>query len=213
MWVVKLGGSLNRDPLLPKWLELLSSLGRGRVTVVPGGGAFADQARDAQARWRFDDVAAHNMAVLAMAQTAMLLRALSPALHPAMRDADIRRVLRQGRTALWMPLGLLRERPDELTTWDVSADSLALWLARRLNAERLIVVKSCPLDAAMSLDQCADAGVLDRRFASLAEGAAFPIDLVQRDDLARVRSMLIGEESVYAAPSLFPPSPSGRGLG
>jgi aspartokinase-like uncharacterized kinase len=199
MWVVKLGGSLDRDPLLPQWLELLSTFGRGRVTVVPGGGGFADQAREAQAHWRVDDVAAHNMAILAMAQTAVLLRALNPALQPVTRDADIRRALGQGRTALWLPLDLLRDRPDELTSWDVSADSLALWLARRLNAERLIVVKSCPLDAAMSLRECVEAGVLDRRFATLAEGAGFPIDLVQRDEMARVRSMLIGEERAYPA--------------
>ena len=197
MWVVKLGGSLNRDPLLPQWLELLSTLGRGRVAVVPGGGSFADQAREVQAHWRFDDVAAHNMAILAMAQTAMLLRALDPALQPAVRDADIHRSLRQGRTALWMPLELLRERPDELTSWDVSSDSLALWLARRLNAERLIVVKSCELDARWSLRQFTEAGVLDRRFASLAEGAAFPIDLVHREDLQRVRSLLVGEARGY----------------
>lgn len=191
MWVVKLGGSLNRDALLPQWLELLSTLGRGRVTVVPGGGAFADQAREAQAHWRFDDVAAHNMAILAMAQTAMLLRALQPALQPATRDAEIRRSLRQGRAALWVPLELLRDRPDELTSWEVSSDSLALWLARRLNAERLIVVKSCEVDAELSLRQCTEAGVIDRRFSSWAEGAAFPIDLVHREDLERVRSLLM----------------------
>jgi len=197
MWVVKLGGSLNRDSLLLPWLELVSTLGRGRVAVVPGGGGFADQARAAQAHWRFDDVAAHNMAILAMAQTAMLLRALSPALQPVTRDADIRRSLRQGRTALWVPLELLREGPDELTNWNVSSDSLALWLAHRLNAERLIVVKSCELDEGLSLQEFTEAGVLDRRFASLAEGAAFPIDLVQREDLPRVRSWLLGEGRSY----------------
>jgi aspartokinase-like uncharacterized kinase len=193
MWVVKLGGSLNRDALLPQWLELLCTLGRGRVTVVPGGGGFADQAREAQAHWRFDDVAAHNMAVLAMAQTAMLLRALCPNLQPAARDAEIHRHLRQGRTALWLPLELLRERADELTSWEVSSDSLALWLARRLNAERLIVVKSCAIDGAHSWQQNAAAGVLDARFSSWAEGAAFPIDLVQREEIERVRLLLMGE--------------------
>ena len=90
-----------------------------------------------------------------------------------------------------------RERPDELTNWNVSSDSLALWLAHRLNAERLIIVKSCELDAGLSLQQCTEAGVLDQRFASLAEGAAFPIDLVHREDLQRVRSLLIGEGCGY----------------
>ena len=29
MWVVKLGGSLCSDPVLPQWLELLAQLGGG----------------------------------------------------------------------------------------------------------------------------------------------------------------------------------------
>ena len=72
MWVVKLGGSLNNDPLLPEWLELLAQLGGGRVTLVCGGGGFADEVRRSQDLWKFDDLAAHNMAVLAMAQSGKL---------------------------------------------------------------------------------------------------------------------------------------------
>ena len=41
MWVVKIGGSLNNDPVLTQWLELLAQLGGGRVTLVCGGGGFA----------------------------------------------------------------------------------------------------------------------------------------------------------------------------
>ena len=68
MWIVKLGGSLGRDPVLKEWLDTLVALGSGRVVIVPGGGGFAEEVRDQQELWRFDDLAAHNMAVLAMAQ-------------------------------------------------------------------------------------------------------------------------------------------------
>jgi aspartokinase-like uncharacterized kinase len=67
MWVVKIGGSLGQDPLLPQWLTLLTQLGAGRVALVAGGGGFADEARRLHNLWHFGDVAAHNMAVLAMA--------------------------------------------------------------------------------------------------------------------------------------------------
>ena len=147
MWVVKLGGSLGRDALLPRWLSLRAECGGGRVIVVPGGGAFADQAREAQAWWQIDDLAAHNMAVLGMAQTGLLMQALCPALQVSTGPELLRTVLQQGRTAVWLPLDLLRDAPDELTNWGVSSDSLALWLARRLHAERLIVVKSCAIGA------------------------------------------------------------------
>ena len=138
MWVVKLGGSLNADPLLPQWLELLAQLGGGRVTLVCGGGAFADEVRREQARWQFDDVAAHNMAVLAMVQSAYMAHALQPALQLARDKAEIHQVLRGGQTAVWLPYEWLRERAGTDASWDNSSDSMALDLARQLNAERQI---------------------------------------------------------------------------
>jgi aspartokinase-like uncharacterized kinase len=193
MWVVKLGGSLNGDPLLSQWLELLVQLGGGRVTVVCGGGGFADEVRRAQSHWHFDDVAAHNMAVLAMAQTAYMAHGLQPALHLASSQAEVHQVMRSGHTALWLPYDALRDRPGPDASWGMSSDSIALDLARRLNAERLVVVKSCAIDPVASLAELGERGVLDQRFSSIAAGANFPIDLVHRAELARMRSMLIGE--------------------
>ncbi|MGA0612020.1 aspartate kinase [Caldimonas sp. KR1-144] len=194
MWVVKIGGSVARDPeLLPLWLELLAEHGGGRVIVVPGGGAFADEVRAAQRSWGFDDRVAHNMAVLAMAQTAMLMQGLNPALQPALNEHQIRQTLRRLRPALWVPLELLRQTPDELTNWDVTSDSLAVWLAKRLNAERLIVVKSCEVPDEWQPDwpALADAGVIDRGFAGFACDAPFPIGLINKAELERMRSLLI----------------------
>ena len=150
MWVVKLGGSLNDNPLLAQWLELLVEIGGGRVALVCGGGRFADEVRRAQNHWRFDDLAAHNMAVLAMAQTTWMALGLQPGLRLAHNEDEIRRVLHRGHTALWMPLDHVRTEPDADTNWDHASDSIALDLARKLSAERLVVVKSCPIDPAAS---------------------------------------------------------------
>ena len=198
MWVVKIGGSLNTDPLLPEWLELLVQLGGGRVTLVCGGGAFADEVRRAQARWRFDDLAAHNMAVLAMAQSAYMAWGLNPKLQLATNEAEIRKVLHGGHTALWLPNEWLRSEPDGHTNWDNTGDSIALDLARSLNAERLVVVKSCAIEPAAGLPALAEAGILDRRFVGLADGVAFPIDVIQRAELARMRGLLLGETRANA---------------
>lgn len=193
MWVVKLGGSLNSDPLLPQWLDMLAQLGGGRVTLVCGGGGFADEVRRSQSHWQFDDVPAHNMAVLAMVQTAYLAHALQPSLQLAGDQAELHHVLRSGHAALWLPYDSMRERAGPDANWGMSSDSVALELARRLNAERLVVVKSCAIDPTASFAELGELGVLDDRFASIAAGANFPIDLVHRAELARVRSMLIGE--------------------
>ncbi len=199
MWVVKLGGSLSGDPLLPQWLALLSQLGGGRVTVVCGGGRFADEVRHAQGLWHIDDTAAHNMAVLAMAQTAYMAQSLYPQLQLASNEAEIRRVLHGGHTAVWLPMDWIRTRADALANWDVTADSMAVHLARQLNAERLVVVKSCAIDGDATLSQLSQEGVLDRRFASIAAGAAFPISIVHKSALDSVRSLLLGESVPHDA--------------
>src|SRR4051812_27734550 len=97
MWIVKLGGSLAHDARLPRWLQMLAELGGGRVVVVPGGAAFADAVRAAQQHWRFDDLTAHNMAVLAMAQTAHLLHALEPRLVLVSDEEAMRRAQHAGQ--------------------------------------------------------------------------------------------------------------------
>jgi aspartokinase-like uncharacterized kinase len=203
MWVVKIGGSLNADALLPQWLEMLTQLGGGRVCIVCGGGEFADTVRRSQAHWRFDDLAAHNMAILAMVQGAYMLRALCPELRMAHDDADIVQVLHQGLAAVWAPAGLLREQVDADTNWGVTSDSIALGLARRLNAERLVLVKSCSVQPTTSLAELGESGVLDGGFAGAAAHAPFPIEIVSRDEGPRVRGLLLsGSGPVPAAPVL-----------
>lgn len=193
MWIVKLGGSLAADPAaLPRWLDLLAQLGGGRVTVVCGGGAFADEVRRSQQQWQFHDLAAHNMAILAMAQLAYQLNAMNPALRLTSTKTDIHRVLHKGQTALWLPLELQREQPDAQTHWDFTSDSIALDLAKRLNAERLVVIKSCAIPPQAPLALLSDQGIVDRHFADAAEGAAFPISLLHKDDLDGMRALLFG---------------------
>ncbi|MCX8003591.1 MAG: aspartate kinase [Burkholderiaceae bacterium] len=191
MWVVKIGGSLGRDPLLRQWLEALVAFGSGRVVIVAGGGVFADEVRDAQSLWHFDDLAAHNMAVLAMAQMALLLQGVCPLLQLAANESELRRSVQQARVPVWLPFEALREQPDELTRWSVTSDSLAAWLANRLHAEHLLLVKSCPLAPGADITQCIDAGILDEDFASFTAHASYPVTLLSRTDLPRLQRLLL----------------------
>jgi 5-(aminomethyl)-3-furanmethanol phosphate kinase len=198
MWVVKLGGSLNKDPILPQWLELMAQLGGGRVTIVCGGGNFAEEVRHSRTHWNFDHLPAHNMGVLAMAQTAYLAHGIEPKLRLAASEDGIRQVLRAGHTALWLPLELLRDGPSGDAT-NASSDSIALELACKLNAEHLVLVKSRVIDPQTSLADLGHEGVLDRRFALNALGAGLPIDIVHSDDLERMRALLHGDTKPIGA--------------
>jgi len=88
---------------------------------------------------------------------------------------------------------LQRDAPDTRTNWGASSDTIALDLARELNEERLVVVKSCEIDASQSLSELGATGVLDENFEDRAQGAAFPIEIMDRSELPRMRALLLGE--------------------
>jgi 5-(aminomethyl)-3-furanmethanol phosphate kinase len=191
MWVVKLGGSLSHDPALREWLTRLWEVGGGRVVIVPGGGDFADAVRQYQREWRFDDLAAHNMCLLAMAQYAILMQGVVPELVLASNEERIRRALRDGRVAVWVPTDLMRTSPDAMTNWDVTSDSLAAWLSSSLNAERLMIVKSCALPVDASLDVLASTGIVDARFPVFVRDANYVVEVLGVGDLAVMRDRLL----------------------
>ncbi|SAL15920.1 amino acid kinase family protein [Caballeronia humi] len=191
MWVVKIGGSLSHDPALREWLTQLWEVGGGRVVIVPGGGDFADAVRQYQIEWRFDDLAAHNMCLLAMAQYAILMQGVLPELVLASSEERIRGALRDGQVAVWVPTGLMRVTPDSTTNWDTTSDSLAAMLSTTLNAERLMVVKSCPVDASAPLETLAASGVIDARFVSHVKDANYVVELFSKDDIGLMRDRLL----------------------
>ncbi|MBA2491969.1 MAG: amino acid kinase [Gammaproteobacteria bacterium] len=165
-WVVKLGGSLFAGEFLPHWLAALAEHGAGRIAVVPGGGPFADQVRAAQGRWRFGDAAAHRMAMLGMAQYGMMLSDLQPGLVVAADEDAIRRAWRARQVPVWIPPGTTMRgmRCD----WSLTSDSLAAWLAARLRASHLLLVKSIRIDAIkVNSQELARRGVVDSRLAEL----------------------------------------------
>ncbi|MBW9103116.1 aspartate kinase [Paraburkholderia phenoliruptrix] len=191
MWVVKIGGSLSHEPALRQWLMELCEVGGGRIVIVPGGGDFADKVRQYQSEWCFDDLAAHNMCLLAMTQYALLMQGVLPELVLASSEAKIRRALRDGHVAVWVPTALMRDTPDAMSNWDTTSDSLAAWLSTMLNAERLIVVKSCPITGNERLDTLAAAGVVDRRFVDYVNEANYVVELFNKDNVELMRDRLL----------------------
>lgn len=163
MIVVKLGGSLAEGESLRGWLEPLGE-GRGRIVVVPGGGAFAETVRREQARHLFSDRAAHRMAILAMEQYALLLADLSSALAPCRTLAEMRAAAAADLVPVWLPSTMALADPAVEESWTVTSDSLAAWLARRLEAETLALVKSVAAARPLDAEALAARGMVDEAF-------------------------------------------------
>jgi aspartokinase-like uncharacterized kinase len=137
--VVKIGGGLLRETGLDglRWAcaEATQAATRRPVLVVPGGGPFADAVRAVDAQVGLADDIAHVLALRAMDQLGVLVRALLPAAELV--------------TGLVVPraLGMLlvapafEDRPEVPQSWAVTSDSLAVLAAAAIGAPEAVLLK------------------------------------------------------------------------
>jgi dihydroneopterin aldolase len=181
--VVKLGGSHAFSEHLAGWIDAIADCA-GHVVVVPGGGPFADAVRDAQTKIGFNDDAAHHMALLAMEQYGCALASLNGTFVLADSPAAIQHAREAEKVPIWMPsrMALAADIPS---SWDVTSDSLAAWLAGHLGARRLLLVKHVSLSGtAVSLPELISGGIVDQAFATFLKTAGIPAALLGPTDQA-----------------------------
>ncbi|HWU33683.1 MAG TPA: uridylate kinase [Methylovorus sp.] len=183
MWVIKLGGSLLGSSELPQWLEMIAQHSDGKFIIVPGGGIFADAVRSAQSKTGIPDAVAHQMAVMAMDQYGILLTGLNPALVTASSELEIAERGWQHRALVWLPSRMVCADESIPQNWDVTSDSLAAWLAGRLGAEHLLLVKSDRPEASeVSLERLVKDGLVDMHLGDYVVGQSFKTWVVHKQD-------------------------------
>lgn len=190
IWIIKVGGSLQDSNELQAWLDAVIAHGAGRGVVVPGGGRFADAVRQAQRRFGFDDTEAHRAAVRAMEDYANLLQDRAPELVPVSSLDDILDVVKGGGVPVWLPSAMVIGNPDLPELWDVTSDSLALWLAQRLEAQGLILVKSLAVDDLRTLDELSEEGIIDAYFPDLFQKQPVNLVFFGRQDQGKLAELL-----------------------
>lgn len=187
--VVKLGGSTAADTRLFEWINALAAAGTPLV-VVPGGGPFAEQVRETQVRIGFSDKAAHAMAIHGMDQFGLMLCDLCRRFSPARLEHQLWQVLKEGNIPVWLPSAMTIERSDIPASWDVTSDSLAAWLAGRLRADTLLLIKqSRDIRADDDVTALERRGIIDASLVSLLPSS--------------VRLLMAGPDHVTDAASLM----------
>ena len=147
MLVIKLGGSLLGAPELPRWLEVLVKISDGQVLIVPGGGLFADAVRKTQQLSAVSDAVAHHLALLAMDQFGLMLAGMNEDLVTASSELEIAERGWQHKAIVWLPSKMVMADESVSKSWHVTSDSLSAWLANKIGAKQLILVKSKSLTA------------------------------------------------------------------
>lgn len=204
--VIKVGGSLGQSSKLPNLMQKLSKLGdRHKILVVPGGGAFANAIREYDQRFGVAGDAGHWMAILAMDQFGHLLASMlaNGALVQDLKAA--REALSIGRIPVLLTYNFLRQTDVLPRSWDVTSDSIALWLADLAGAGQLVLLKSVdglfndPHDtnrggklmeaASLSQEPCCQ-DVVDRSFASIFKNTNLAAWLVNGKHPERLEQLL-----------------------
>jgi len=190
--VVKLGGSVVRSTELTLWLDAIAAAPRP-IVVVPGGGALADEVRACQSQLGFGDASAHRMALLAMDQLAWAVAGLRQGFAVGATEEELRAALGQGSVAVWAPYALIAERTDIEESWRLTSDSLALWLAGRIGAERCYLIKSVARQRThASASQLAQDGIVDAAFPDMLKETGVPAFLLGRGDQKAFAASLAG---------------------
>jgi 5-(aminomethyl)-3-furanmethanol phosphate kinase len=140
--VVKVGGRLAEQPdaLRTLCLELGRQAQLRSLVVVPGGGVFADTVRGFDQTYGLPAEVSHRIAILAMDQYGLALTHLIP--NAAACDAldKARKLTATKRAAIFLPSKLLLRRDPFEASWEVTSDSIAAYIATKLNAGKLVLV-------------------------------------------------------------------------
>ena len=183
VWVVKVGGSLLGSPELERWLGLFAKFSDGNIIIVPGGGVFADAVRHAQKVSKISEECAHKLAVLAMDQFGLLLANMNPDLAVAKTEMEIDERTWQHRCIIWLPSQMVLADDSIPKSWDVTSDSIAAWLAEKVNAQQLVLVKSdLPEGPELSLRMMSQSGVVDQAFSDFVLNKTFGKWMLKKTD-------------------------------
>jgi aspartokinase-like uncharacterized kinase len=187
MVVIKLGGSLLASGKLKECLDKIESDYQGRaVVLVPGGGVFAEQVRIAQRKWQFNDMAAHWMALLAMQQMAVLIGAFKPqfALTRGIPDSNYPCICVWAADFGDLIMMDLIDSYGDLTNrslWNITSDSISAWLAGKLNADELILVKSVSIDDNQTVQELTEKQVVDAAFGHFIQQASCKFTVINAE--------------------------------
>jgi 5-(aminomethyl)-3-furanmethanol phosphate kinase len=197
--IIKLGGSLLTQALLPSRFHVwMADRSTSRNLIVVGGGELVEAVRELDQIHHFDESFVHWLCVDLMHQTALLAQQLlnidtlcaSPDQLLGWNqtwqhfDQDVHPL---ASTAIVSPNAFYtRETASEQQcplseSWKTTSDSIAAWLARRLDAHELVLLKS-PTDllgtdglqfrspCSNQLNSLADVGLVDSGFPVIAAG-------------------------------------------
>lgn len=159
---IKIGGSLA---LYPKKLRILCAKlselsAKHKLIVVAGGGMFADAVRAVDKQFELSCATSHRMAILGMDQYGFLLSDLIPGSCVINQLAEVQKAFDLGKLPVFLPSNFFLSIDPLKNSWDVTSDSISVYIASKLQIERVILVTD--VDGVYTCDpkKCSDAKLI-----------------------------------------------------
>lgn len=132
--IIKIGGSLmDKGRAIVHFLRnYAEEKGKGtRIIIIPGGGIFADFVRNIE---NLSEETAHWMAILGMHQYGLFLANEKIALVESTEEARTKKI------CIFLPYKILKADDCLKHSWDVTADTIAAFITKKLGETSFIKV-------------------------------------------------------------------------
>ena len=175
------------------WIKFITDHFRGRAIIVPGGGLLANHIRSVQKNYNLEDDIAHDMALYSMSQMGLLISSIDRTnVHFCNTKNEINRVVEENKIPIVGNIDFLKKRigsPNK--NWSITSDSIALLIAKELQVNTLLIVKSCScsfIDSKIALnqikvDELVSLGILDASFSLNFQNSKTKVFLFFRNQL------------------------------
>jgi len=196
--VIKIGGSLLARPDLKPSLDgWLASQPPAENICIVGGGELIDAMRRLDEFHPGQPESIHWMCVDLLRTT---FRLVATWFHwPTIEDSgQLRAQIATGfrddvPTLIEVSTFYHRQRPTDRLPhdWRTTTDAIAAYLAAEIDADELVLLKSCAVDPQLSFEELAARGIVDEAFPEIAESISrVRIELVELPDQRRCRSSI-----------------------
>jgi len=135
--VVKIGGSLFPEYTKELCEQLTKS--KEKIILVNGGGSLANNIRKFNEKYNFSDSVNHWNAIECMDIIGKFIADQNKDIIPVTNLNEIEKVHKDNKTPLLLTYELMKKENPLKHSWDVTSDSIACWIANKINAKLLIL--------------------------------------------------------------------------
>ena len=141
--VIKIGGSLVEH--IEKFKELIAKLEEyfqvKKFALITGGGELADVVRKYYQEYSLSETTAHWMAITTQNMLAKIVNALIKRKSVLINHLTQIDNLLSTQIPIIEPLNILKKNDDLPHSWDVTGDAIAIYVAKKINAKNVILLK------------------------------------------------------------------------